>query len=83
MLLLRFTFNISWNIFKFHLAYNSNIMKNIYSNILSFNKHCLLKIVKLLKKDTLVALPTETVYGLAGNAYSNSAIKKFIIKKET
>ena len=51
-------------------------MKNIYSNILSFNKHCLLKIVKLLKKDTLVALPTETVYGLAGNAYSNSAIKK-------
>ena len=49
-------------------------MKNIYSNILSFNKHCLLKIVKLLKKDTLVALPTETVYGLAGNAYSNSAL---------
>ena len=57
-------------------------MKNIYSNILSFNKHCLLKIVKLLKKDTLVALPTETVYGLAANAYSNSAVKKiFSLKK--
>ena len=51
-------------------------MRNIYSNILSFNKRCLLKIVKLLKKNTLVALPTETVYGLAGNAYSNSAVKK-------
>ena len=37
---------------------------------------------RLLKKNELVAIPTETVYGLAGNAYSNSAIKKiFKVKK--
>ncbi len=51
-------------------------MKNIYSNIFSFNKKILNKIVKLLKKDNIIGLPTETVYGLAGNAYSSRAIKK-------
>lgn len=30
---------------------------------------------KLLKQDKLVAIPTETVYGLAGNAYSEKAIQ--------
>lgn len=30
--------------------------------------------VSLLKEDTIVALPTETVYGLAGNAFSAKAI---------
>ena len=40
------------------------------------------KAKKLLDKDDCIAVPTETVYGLAGNAYSNSAIKKiFKIKK--
>ena len=29
---------------------------------------------KLLENDQLVAIPTETVYGLAGNAYSEHAI---------
>jgi L-threonylcarbamoyladenylate synthase len=32
------------------------------------------KAVKLLTADKLVAIPTETVYGLAGNIYSESAI---------
>ena len=37
---------------------------------------------KLLNKGECVAIPTETVYGLAGNAYSNSACKKiFKLKK--
>ncbi len=51
-------------------------MKNIYSNIFKFNKKTLNKTKKLLKENNIVGLPTETVYGLAGNAYSNKAIRK-------
>ena len=51
-------------------------MKNIYSNIYSFNEKILKKTIDSLKQYNLVALPTETVYGLAGNAYSNKAVKK-------
>ena len=57
-------------------------MKNIYSNILRFNSNNLIKIIKTLKKGRIIALPTETVYGLAGNAYSNKAIKKIFISKK-
>ena len=40
------------------------------------------KAEKLLNKNDCVAIPTETVYGLAGNAYSNQACKKiFLLKK--
>ena len=40
------------------------------------------KTVKSLKQDNIVGLPTETVYGLAGNAYSKKAVRKiFKIKK--
>ena len=57
-------------------------MKNIYSNIFSFNEKVLKKTIKSLKLGKLAGLPTETVYGLAGNAYSESAVKKiFILKK--
>ena len=51
-------------------------MKNIYSNIFSFNKKTLHKTIINLKKGNVLGLPTETVYGLAGNAYSIKAIKK-------
>ena len=34
------------------------------------------KAKKYLKIDECVAIPTETVYGLAGNAYSDKACKK-------
>jgi L-threonylcarbamoyladenylate synthase len=51
-------------------------MKNSYSNIFPFNKKILNKTLKLLTKGNLAGLPTETVYGLAGNAYSNVAVKK-------
>ena len=51
-------------------------MKNIYLNIFPFNKKILNKIVKLLKKNRIIGLPTETVYGLAGNAYSKTSINK-------
>ena len=57
-------------------------MKNIYSNIYSFNKKIVKKTVNSLKEGNLAGLPTETVYGLAGNAYSKKAIKKiFVLKK--
>ena len=51
-------------------------MKNIYSNIYSFNKNVLKRTVKSLKEGNVCGLPTETVYGLAGNAYSIKAVKK-------
>ena len=57
-------------------------MKNIYSNIINFNSNNLNKIINILKKKGIISLPTETVYGLAGSAYSNTAIKKiFNVKK--
>ena len=51
-------------------------MKNIYSNIFKYNKKSLNKTIALLKKQKIVGLPTETVYGLAGNAYSKVSINK-------
>ena len=49
-------------------------MKNIYLNIFRFNKNSLNKSIKNLKKNEIIGLPTETVYGLAGNAYSNISV---------
>ena len=51
-------------------------MKNSYSNIYSFNKKILRKTIKNLNIDKVIGLPTETVYGLGGNAYSKRSIKK-------
>ena len=51
-------------------------MKNIYSNIYPFNKKILKKTHLSLNQGNIVGLPTETVYGLAGNAYSEKAVKK-------
>ena len=51
-------------------------MKNIYTNIYSFNKNVLKITVESLKRGNFAGLPTETVYGLAGNAYSEKAVKK-------
>ena len=51
-------------------------MKNIYLNIFSFNKKILRKCIASLKKGNVVGLPTETVYGLGGNAYSKVAVQK-------
>tara|TARA_E500000178_G_scaffold337703_1_gene377192 strand:+ start:397 stop:1329 length:933 start_codon:yes stop_codon:yes gene_type:complete len=39
------------------------------------------KAKKLLIKDECIAIPTETVYGLAGNAYSDIACKKIFLLK--
>ena len=51
-------------------------MKNSYSNIFSFNKNILKKTIKNLNNGNIVGLPTETVYGLGGNAYSKKSIEK-------
>tara|TARA_B100000941_G_scaffold290748_1_gene274472 strand:- start:766 stop:1713 length:948 start_codon:yes stop_codon:yes gene_type:complete len=51
-------------------------MKNIYSNIYSFNKKTIKQTINSLKQGNIAGLPTETVYGLAGNAYSKKAVKK-------
>ena len=49
-------------------------MKTIQSNIKKAKKY--------LDNDDCIAVPTEKVYGLAGNAYSNKAVKKiFKLKK--
>ena len=56
-------------------------MKNIYSNIFSFNKKVLTKAIKNLKKGNVIGLPTETVYGLAGNAYIKKAIERIYTLK--
>ena len=49
-------------------------MKSVQSNIK--------KAKKFLDKNHCIAVPTETVYGLAGNAYSDISVKKiFKLKK--
>ena len=40
------------------------------------------KAAKLLMEDELVAIPTETVYGLAGNALSDTAVAKIYAAKK-
>ena len=51
-------------------------MRNFYSNI---NKS-----KKILENHDVIAIPTETVYGLAANAYSDKAVKKiFKLKNRT
>jgi len=57
-------------------------MRNIYSNIFKVNNKNLSKAVNNLNKNGLIGVPTETVYGLAGNAYSKEAIKKIYLLKK-
>ena len=46
------------------------------------NQSNIKKAKKYLDKNQCIAVPTETVYGLAGNAYSNTSVKKiFSLKK--
>ena len=46
------------------------------------NQSNIKKAKKYLDKNYCIAVPTETVYGLAANAYSNLAVKKvFNLKK--
>ena len=57
-------------------------MKNIYPNIYKPNFANLKKAKKNIENNNIIGLPTETVYGLAGNAYSNKSVEKiFTLKK--
>ena len=57
-------------------------MKNIYSNIYKANLLNLRKAKKYIENNEVIGMPTETVYGLAGNAYSQKSISKiFNLKK--
>lgn len=57
-------------------------MKNIYSNIYEPNLANLRIAKKNIENNNVIAMPTETVYGLAGNAYSNKSVTKiFKLKK--
>ena len=57
-------------------------MGNIYSNIFKVHNKNLSKAINYLKKKQLIGVPTETVYGLAGNAYSAKTIKKIYLLKK-
>ena len=49
---------------------------------MKFNQSNIKKAKKYLDKNYCIGVPSETVYGLAGNAYSNVAVKKiFKLKK--
>ena len=57
-------------------------MNNIYLNIYRPNLTNLKKAKKNIENNNVVGLPTETVYGLAANAYSDKSVKKiFKLKK--
>ena len=57
-------------------------MKNIYLNIYKPNLVNLKKAKKNIENNNVIGMPTETVYGLAGNAYSNKSVTKiFKLKK--
>jgi L-threonylcarbamoyladenylate synthase len=51
-------------------------MKNIYLNIYKPYSVNLKKAKKNMENNNVIGIPTETVYGLAGNAYSNISVKK-------
>ena len=52
-------------------------MKNIHLNIYRPNSINLKKAKMNIENNNVIGLPTETVYGLAGNAYSDKSVKKF------
>ena len=57
-------------------------MKNIYLNIYKPSLINIIKAKKIIDSDNIIGIPTETVYGLGGNAYSDNAVKKiFKLKK--
>jgi len=56
-------------------------MKNIYLNIYKATHVNLKKAKKHIENNNVIGLPTETVYGLAGNAYSNKSVKKIFSLK--
>ena len=52
------------------------------TELLSHDTSSIQSAARFLTKDEVVALPTETVYGLAGNAFSKTAVEKIFTAKE-
>jgi L-threonylcarbamoyladenylate synthase len=57
-------------------------LKCNFALIMSIISKDIQKAVKLLTNEQLVAIPTETVYGLAGNIFSEKAIKSIFSTKK-
>ena len=57
-------------------------MKNIYSNIYKPNLNNLKKAKKNIENNNVIGFPTETVYGLAANAYSDISVRKIYFLKK-
>lgn len=65
-----------------YIDFMSDIALNIKTNILKPDEEGCLKAVQILRRQGIVALPTETVYGLAGNAWSATALAKIYRAKD-
>ena len=52
------------------------------TKILKSNNKNIVLASELLKKNNIIGIPTETVYGLAGRADNDSAIKKSLLLKK-
>ena len=56
-------------------------METVVINITTEYKRALEESSKLLKNGEVVGIPTETVYGLAANAFDEDAVKKIFVAK--
>lgn len=56
-------------------------MTTIYDWKNEINENELNNVIEVLKNNGLVILPTETVYGIAANTFSDEACKKIFIAK--
>ncbi len=75
---------MGWNERNIAFVFYSSFLKRPLSFIIAFiviTTHIALA-KQQLESGGIVAIPTETVYGLAGNAYNESAIKKIFALKE-
>ncbi|KAK9720072.1 hypothetical protein K7432_004366 [Basidiobolus ranarum] len=78
--------------FKVNIPYictNPSAVRNIHTRCISVNNDCskdsssfgLQEAIRLLNEDQVVGIPTETVYGLGGNALSTEAVSKIFAAK--
>jgi hypothetical protein len=71
---------------KFLEKYSSQVSKkvepkSILAKILPCNEEGLKKAGEIIRSGELVAFPTETVYGLAANAFDDKAVRKIFETK--
>ena len=54
---------------------------NYNTEILDYSEISITKAAEFLKNNEVVGIPTETVYGLAANAFNEQAVKKIFAAK--